>query len=224
MEREPAGAVDDHAGRRGYWLRLMRLRTQPVPASRCRRAGGAGWHRGSLARAAAVRLSLDTGHRTGGRTRGPVMVAGSRRDRVMAACGAKPGAAEDYPFGNEVAVFKVAGKMFALVSLGPAVFAIFVTGHHRSQADGIRPGGGGSPRCDGDPASACGPQWSCSESATGTCRSGSAGSWAPEGELCRGEAPASDHLHHHYRRRHRSSLGSLSPRRVQRRHPGRCAE
>lgn len=36
----------------------------------------------------------------------------------MAACGAKPGAAEDYPFGDEVAVFKVADRMFALVSLG----------------------------------------------------------------------------------------------------------
>ena len=48
------------------------------------------------------------------------MVADSRRDRVMAACGAKPGSAEDYPFGDEVAVYKVAGKMFALVSLGPA--------------------------------------------------------------------------------------------------------
>ncbi|MBO0808181.1 MAG: MmcQ/YjbR family DNA-binding protein [Actinobacteria bacterium] len=45
------------------------------------------------------------------------MVAGSQRDRVMAACGAKPGSAEDYPFGDEVAVFKVAGRMFALVSL-----------------------------------------------------------------------------------------------------------
>ena len=30
-----------------------------------------------------------------------------------------PGSAEDYPFGDEVAVFKVAGRMFALVSLGP---------------------------------------------------------------------------------------------------------
>lgn len=29
----------------------------------------------------------------------------------------KPGAAEDYPFGEDAAVFKVAGKMFALVSL-----------------------------------------------------------------------------------------------------------
>jgi predicted DNA-binding protein (MmcQ/YjbR family) len=42
----------------------------------------------------------------------------SRRDRVIAACTAKPGAAEDYPFGDEVAVFKVAGRMFALVPLG----------------------------------------------------------------------------------------------------------
>jgi predicted DNA-binding protein (MmcQ/YjbR family) len=47
------------------------------------------------------------------------MVAGSQRDRVMAACGTKPGSAEDYPFGDEVAAFKVAGKMFALVPLGP---------------------------------------------------------------------------------------------------------
>lgn len=47
-------------------------------------------------------------------------MTGSRRDRVMASCGAKRGAVEDYPFGDDVAVFKVAGKMFALVSLGPA--------------------------------------------------------------------------------------------------------
>ena len=46
-------------------------------------------------------------------------VRDSRRDRVIAECGAKPGSAEDYPFGDEVAVFKVAGRMFALVSLGP---------------------------------------------------------------------------------------------------------
>ncbi|MBV9207483.1 MAG: MmcQ/YjbR family DNA-binding protein [Actinobacteria bacterium] len=36
----------------------------------------------------------------------------------MAACSAKPGAVEEYPFGDEVAVFKVAGRMFALVPLG----------------------------------------------------------------------------------------------------------
>ncbi len=41
------------------------------------------------------------------------------RDRVIAACGGMPGAVEDYPFGAEVAVFKVAGKMFALVAMGP---------------------------------------------------------------------------------------------------------
>jgi predicted DNA-binding protein (MmcQ/YjbR family) len=42
----------------------------------------------------------------------------SQRDRVIAACAAKPGSAEDYPFGDEAAVYKVAGKMFALVSMG----------------------------------------------------------------------------------------------------------
>jgi predicted DNA-binding protein (MmcQ/YjbR family) len=46
------------------------------------------------------------------------MMGGSQRDRVLAACSAKPGAVEDYPFGDEVAVFKLAGRMFALVSLG----------------------------------------------------------------------------------------------------------
>jgi predicted DNA-binding protein (MmcQ/YjbR family) len=44
----------------------------------------------------------------------------SVRDRVIAACTAKPGSVEDYPFGDEVVVFKVVGKMFALVALGPA--------------------------------------------------------------------------------------------------------
>ena len=43
----------------------------------------------------------------------------SGRDQVIAACGAKPGAVEDYPFGDDTAVFKVGGKMFALVPLGP---------------------------------------------------------------------------------------------------------
>jgi|SRR6516162_8357251 predicted DNA-binding protein (MmcQ/YjbR family) len=39
---------------------------------------------------------------------------------VIAACSAKPGAVEDYPFGDDVAVFKVAGRIFALVPLGGA--------------------------------------------------------------------------------------------------------
>ena len=46
------------------------------------------------------------------------MAGKSQRDRVIAACDAKPGSVEDYPFGDEVAVFKVAGRIFALVSLG----------------------------------------------------------------------------------------------------------
>lgn len=39
------------------------------------------------------------------------------RDEVMVACLGYPGAGEDYPFGDEVAVFRVGGRMFALVSL-----------------------------------------------------------------------------------------------------------
>jgi predicted DNA-binding protein (MmcQ/YjbR family) len=55
-----------------------------------------------------------------GQETGQAMVAGSRRDRVLTACGAKAGAVEDYPFGDEVAVFKVARRMFALVPLRAA--------------------------------------------------------------------------------------------------------
>jgi len=39
------------------------------------------------------------------------------RDEVLEACGGLVGAVEDYPFGDEVAVYKVGGRMFALVSL-----------------------------------------------------------------------------------------------------------
>lgn len=45
-------------------------------------------------------------------------MADSLRERVIAACSAQPGSAEDYAFGDEVAVFKIAGKMFALVTPG----------------------------------------------------------------------------------------------------------
>jgi predicted DNA-binding protein (MmcQ/YjbR family) len=48
-----------------------------------------------------------------------VVAQDPRRDRVIAECRAKPGAVEDYPFGDGVAVFKVGGRMFALVPLGP---------------------------------------------------------------------------------------------------------
>jgi predicted DNA-binding protein (MmcQ/YjbR family) len=40
------------------------------------------------------------------------------RDDVLGLCASQPGAAEDYPFGDDVAVFKVGGRMFALVTLG----------------------------------------------------------------------------------------------------------
>ena len=39
------------------------------------------------------------------------------RDDVLDVCANLPGAEEDDPFGDEVAVFKVGGKMFALVPL-----------------------------------------------------------------------------------------------------------
>lgn len=39
------------------------------------------------------------------------------RDQLLDLLTGFPGAVEDYPFGDEVAVFKVGGKMFALVSL-----------------------------------------------------------------------------------------------------------
>jgi predicted DNA-binding protein (MmcQ/YjbR family) len=39
------------------------------------------------------------------------------RDGLLDLLTGMPGAVEDYPFGDEVAVFKVGGKMFALVSL-----------------------------------------------------------------------------------------------------------
>jgi predicted DNA-binding protein (MmcQ/YjbR family) len=39
------------------------------------------------------------------------------RDHVLELCVTLPAAVEDYPFGDGVAVFKVAGRMFALVPL-----------------------------------------------------------------------------------------------------------
>ena len=39
------------------------------------------------------------------------------RDEVLAICLGLPAAEETYPFGEEVAVIKVGGKMFALVPL-----------------------------------------------------------------------------------------------------------
>jgi predicted DNA-binding protein (MmcQ/YjbR family) len=39
------------------------------------------------------------------------------REALLELCTALPGAIEDYPFGESVAVFKVGGRMFALVLL-----------------------------------------------------------------------------------------------------------
>jgi predicted DNA-binding protein (MmcQ/YjbR family) len=39
------------------------------------------------------------------------------RDDVLDLCASLSGAVEDYPFGDGVAVFKVGGRMFALVAL-----------------------------------------------------------------------------------------------------------
>lgn len=39
------------------------------------------------------------------------------RDEVLELCLRLPGAVEEYPFGDDVAVFKAEGKMFALVLL-----------------------------------------------------------------------------------------------------------
>ena len=39
------------------------------------------------------------------------------RDDVLELCAGLPGAVEDYPFGEGVVVFKVGGRMFALVPL-----------------------------------------------------------------------------------------------------------
>jgi predicted DNA-binding protein (MmcQ/YjbR family) len=48
---------------------------------------------------------------------GPRPAARMTREQVLAICGSFPKAVEDYPFGDGVAVFKVGGRMFALVSL-----------------------------------------------------------------------------------------------------------
>jgi predicted DNA-binding protein (MmcQ/YjbR family) len=44
-------------------------------------------------------------------------VGAMTRDDVLDVCTGLAGAVEDYPFGDEVAVFKVGGRMFALVML-----------------------------------------------------------------------------------------------------------
>jgi predicted DNA-binding protein (MmcQ/YjbR family) len=73
-------------------------------------------------------------------------MAGSRWEWVIAACGTKRGAVEDYPFGDAVAVFKVADRMFALVPLGESPGSVSLKCDPglaidlRARYDAIRPG------------------------------------------------------------------------------------
>jgi predicted DNA-binding protein (MmcQ/YjbR family) len=68
------------------------------------------------------------------------------RDEVLELCLGLPGAEETYPFGDEVAVIKVGGKMFALVPLsdGPGVVNLKCNPARalelRAAYAGIRPG------------------------------------------------------------------------------------
>ena len=56
--------------------------------------------------------------RAAGGGTGSGKVSRRARDAVLRQCGELAGAELCYPFGDEVAVFKVGGKMFAIVSLG----------------------------------------------------------------------------------------------------------
>src|SRR5260370_41218813 len=66
---------------------------------------------------------------------GRVMAAGSRRDRGIAACGTKPGSGKDYPFGDEVAAFKVGGRLFALLPLVPGHGSVSLRRHPAPATD-----------------------------------------------------------------------------------------
>ena len=68
------------------------------------------------------------------------------RDEVLAICLGLPAAEETYPFGDEVAVIKVGGKMFALVPLSGEPGSVNLKCDParalelREAYDGIRPG------------------------------------------------------------------------------------
>ena len=68
------------------------------------------------------------------------------REDVLRYCEQQRGAVEDYPFGDGVAVYKVGGKMFALVNLdGPDGFVNLkcdpdLALELRDRLDAVRPG------------------------------------------------------------------------------------
>ena len=67
-------------------------------------------------------------------------------DELRRHCLAKPGAAEDCPFGEGVSVFKVAGKIFAISDLGAVPFEVSLKCEPefaealRAQHAAVRPG------------------------------------------------------------------------------------
>lgn len=73
-------------------------------------------YQGSQATESATIVS-DPIRRLGQGAAGGDTVEAVTRDQVLRICASFPGAVEDYPFGQGVAVFKVGGRMFALVSL-----------------------------------------------------------------------------------------------------------
>lgn len=68
------------------------------------------------------------------------------REDILALCAGLPGAVQEYPFGDGVLVFKVGGKMFALVPLdgAPAVVNLkcdpSVALELRARHPAVRPG------------------------------------------------------------------------------------
>jgi predicted DNA-binding protein (MmcQ/YjbR family) len=63
-------------------------------------------------------LSFGSHYTASGRSRKPYD-HDVERERLHAICGSHAGASETYPFGPRTAVYKVGGKMFALVPLDP---------------------------------------------------------------------------------------------------------
>jgi predicted DNA-binding protein (MmcQ/YjbR family) len=68
------------------------------------------------------------------------------REQVIDLCSSLPGVVEDHPFGSDVAVFKVEGKMFALVSLTEEPGTVNLKCHPewalelRARHEAVRPG------------------------------------------------------------------------------------
>ena len=68
------------------------------------------------------------------------------RDQILELCASFAGAIEDYPFGDDVAVFKVGGRMFALVPLGEGTGSVSLkcdpdlARELRAVYDEVRPG------------------------------------------------------------------------------------